>query len=156
MSNINAVFQYFRCPNCDTFFSRTFSSERYLTACSEQIRNIYPNIVHLSRETLFDKLNTFSIKYTSQQKLFKKLAIFDFESTYVQKETFQDTKWIMWIGKHVAISVSIPSKPVEESLLLCNSDPHHPVAPSIGTLEISDSQSKAKMKNLLPDIDKKK
>ena len=27
VSNINAVFQSFRCPNCDIFFNRTFNLE---------------------------------------------------------------------------------------------------------------------------------
>ena len=31
VSNLNAVFQAFRCPNCDTFFNRTFNLERPLT-----------------------------------------------------------------------------------------------------------------------------
>ena len=31
VNNINAVFQSFRCPNCDTFFNRTFKCERHLT-----------------------------------------------------------------------------------------------------------------------------
>ena len=42
LSNINAVFQSFHCPNCDTFSSRTVSLERHLTTCSERVRNIYP------------------------------------------------------------------------------------------------------------------
>ena len=33
VNNINAVFQSFRCPNCDTFFNRTFNLERHLTTC---------------------------------------------------------------------------------------------------------------------------
>ena len=32
---INSVFQSFRCPNCDTFFTRTFNLERHLATCSE-------------------------------------------------------------------------------------------------------------------------
>ena len=35
VNNINAVFQSFCCPNCDTFFNRTFNLERKLTTCSE-------------------------------------------------------------------------------------------------------------------------
>ena len=35
VSNINAVFKAFKCPNCDTFFNRTFNLERHLTTCSE-------------------------------------------------------------------------------------------------------------------------
>ena len=31
VNNINAVFQSFRCPNCDTFFNRTSHLERHLT-----------------------------------------------------------------------------------------------------------------------------
>ena len=70
VSNINAVFEAFRCPNCDTFFNRSFNLERHLTTCSERVRNIYPRNVYQIRETLFEKLDSFGIKYTSQQKLF--------------------------------------------------------------------------------------
>ena len=41
---------------------------------------------------------------------------------------------------------------MEEPYFLCNSDPHHFVAPFIGAPEILASQSKAKMKNLFLDI----
>ena len=51
-SNNNAVFQSFRCPNCDTFFSRTFNFERSFTTCSERekisIRGTYINTEKLS------------------------------------------------------------------------------------------------------------
>ena len=79
VNNINAVFQSFRCPNCDTFFNRTFNLERHLTTCRERMKKVYPKNVYQIRETLFDKLDSFGIKYTSGQKLFKNLAIFDFE-----------------------------------------------------------------------------
>ena len=36
--NINAVFQTYRCPNCVTFFDRTFNLERQLTTCSERAK----------------------------------------------------------------------------------------------------------------------
>ena len=35
VSNIDTVFQAFRCPNCDIFFNGTFNLERHLTTCSE-------------------------------------------------------------------------------------------------------------------------
>ena len=124
VNNIDAVFQSFRCPNCDTFFNRTFSLEQHLTTCSERVKNVYPRNVYQIQETLFDKLDSFGIKYTSEQKLFKNLAIFDFESICVQEETFRDTNRTTWIGKHVPISVSISSNLVEEPVFVCNSDPH--------------------------------
>ena len=153
VSNINAIFQSFHCPNCDTFFSKTFNLERHLTTCSERVKNVYPRNVYQIREILFDKLNSFGISYTSEQKLFKNLAIFDFESICVQEETFKDTITTNWIGKHVPISVSISSNLLEEPIFLCNSDPHYLVASFLGALENLASQSKAKMKNLFPDIE---
>ena len=152
VNNFNAVFQSFRCPNCDTVLNRTFNLERHLTTCSEPVKNVYPRNVYQISETLFDKLDSFGIKYTSEQKLFKKLAIFDFESICVQEETFRDTTTTAWIGKHVPISVLICSKLVQEPIFICNSDPHHLVASFIGALENWASQSKAKMKNLFFDI----
>ena len=153
VSNINAVFQSFRCPNCDTFVNTICNLERHLTTCSERVKNVYPRSVYQILETLFDKLDSFGINYTSEEKLFKNLAIFDFESPCFQEETFTDTITATWIGKHVPISVSISSKVVEEPIFLCNSDPHHLVASFVGALENLASQSKAKMKNLFPDIE---
>ena len=109
VNNINAVFQSYRCPNCDNFFNRTFKLERHLTTCSERVKNVYPRNVYQIRETVFDKLESFGIKYTSEQKLFRKLARFDFESICVQNETFRDTNTTTWIGKHVPISAFFSS-----------------------------------------------
>ena len=153
VNNINAVFQPFRCPTCDTFFNRTFNLERHLTTCSELVKNVYPRNVYQIRKTLFDKLDSFGINYTSEQKLFKNLAMFDFESICVQKETFTDTITTTWIEKPVPISVSISSNLVEETIFFCNSDPQHFVASFIGVLENLASQSKTKMKNLFHDIE---
>ena len=50
VNNINAVFQSFRCPNCDTFFNRTINLERQLTTCSERVKNIYPRNVYQSEK----------------------------------------------------------------------------------------------------------
>ena len=125
VSSINAVFQAFRCPNCDTSFKRTFNLERHLTTCSERVKNVYPRNVYQIRGTLLDKLDSFGIKYTSEQKHFKNLAIFDFESVCVPEETFKDINTTTWIRKHVPISVSVSSNLAEEKIFLCNSDPRH-------------------------------
>ena len=62
VNNINAVFQSFRCLNCDTFLNRTFNLEGHLTTCSERVKNIYSRNVYQIREKLFDKLDSFGIK----------------------------------------------------------------------------------------------
>ena len=151
--NLIAVFQYFRCPNCDTFLNRTFKLERLLTTCSEQVKNMYPRNEYQIRETLFDKLDYFGIKYISQQKLFKNLTLFDFESICVQEESFNDAKTATWIRRHVPISVSISSNLSEEQIFLYNPDPHHHVSSFIETLEGLASQSKAQMNFLFFDIE---
>ena len=106
VSNINTVFQAFRCPNCEIFFSRAFNLERQLTTCNERVKNVYPRNVYQIREALFDRLDSFGIKYTSEHKLFEKLSIFDFESICVQEQAFRDTNTKTWIRKYVPISVS--------------------------------------------------
>ena len=117
------------------------------------MKNVYPKNIYQIRETLFDKLDSFGIKYTSEQKLFKNLPIFDFESICVQEESFKETNTTTWIGKQVPISVSISSNLVEEPFFICNSDPHYLVASFIGALENLASQNKTKMKNLFLDIE---
>ena len=46
VSNINAVFQSFHCPNCDTFSSRIFILEQNLATCSKRVKNVYPRNVY--------------------------------------------------------------------------------------------------------------
>ena len=81
VNNNIAVFQPFRCPKCDTFYNRSFNLERHLITCSELVKNVYPKNLNQIRETLFDKMDSFGIKYTSEQKLFKKLALFNCETS---------------------------------------------------------------------------
>ena len=50
------------------FCNITFSLEQQLTTYSERVKNVYPRNVYQIRETLFDKLDSFGIKYTSEQK----------------------------------------------------------------------------------------
>ena len=152
VNNINAVFQSFRCPNCDTFFNRTINLERHLTTCSEPVKNVYPKNVYQTEETLFDKLDSFAHEYTHEQTLFKNLAILDFESICVQEENFKDTDTTKWIGKHIPISPPISSNLLKGPIFLCNSDPHQLVTSFIGDLENLALQNKAIMKNLYSDI----
>ena len=87
VNNIKAVFQSFRCPNCDTFFTRTFNLEQQLRTFSERVKIVYPKNVYQTPETLFDKLS-FRIEHTKEQTLFKNLAMINFESVCVQEESF--------------------------------------------------------------------
>ena len=151
VNNINAVFRSFRCPNCDTLFDKIFNLERPLNTCSDRVKNVCPRN-YIKCEKLSLASWTLGIKYTSEQKLFKKLAIFDIESICVQKETFRDTN-TTWIGKHVPISESISSNLVEEPVFLCNSDLSHLVASFIGAFENLASQGKVKLKNLILEIE---
>ena len=97
----------FRYSTCDTIFSKNGNLERPLITCSERVKHIYPTNVHQLRETLFEKLDSFNIPYKEDQKLFKNLAVFDFESICVQEETYKKTETTKWIGEHVPISVSV-------------------------------------------------
>ena len=80
VNNFNAVFQSFRCPNCDIFFNRTSNLERHLTMWSERVKNVYPKNVYQTQETLFETLDSFGIEYANDQTLLKNLGIYDFES----------------------------------------------------------------------------
>ena len=98
------------------------------------------------RETLFDKLDSFDIQYTDDQKLFSKLAIFDIESICIPEEKFKNTETTTWIGKLVPISVSISSILIAEPILLCNCNPRGLVESFIDAVEGLATQSKAQMK----------
>ena len=146
INNINVLFKAFRRTTCDTFFSKTGNLERHLVTSSDRGKQIYPKNVYELRETLFEKLDAFNIPYRNDQKLFKNLAIFDFESLCVKEDSYKQTETTTWIGKHVPISVSNSSNLIPEPIFLCNANPHHLSLSFITALEGLATQSKAQMK----------
>ena len=146
VNNINALFMVFRCTTCDTFFSKTGNLERHLVTCSDRVKHIYPkNVYHLG-ETFFEKLDAYNVPYRNEQKLFKNLAIPDFESDCVKENSYKQTETTTWIGKIVPISVSISSNLIPEPIFLCNANPHHLISSFITALKGLATQSKAQMK----------
>ena len=146
VDNIHALFKAFGCPTCDTHFQKTGNLERHLVRCSERVKRLYPKNVYQLRETLFDKLDSFGIQYTNDQKLFTNLAVFDFESICIPVEKFKNTETTTWIGKRVPISVSISSNLIAKPMFLCNSNPSYLVESFIDAVEGLATQSKAQMK----------
>ena len=145
VSDMNFFFKSFCCSSCDTIFSKTEILERHLITCSKRVKHIYPKNVYQLRETLFEKLDSFNIPYREDQKLFKNLAIFVFESICVKEETYKQTETTKWIGKHVTLSVSISSHLIPESIFLCNSDPRPLVSSFVSAFKGLATQSKAQM-----------
>ena len=153
VDKINALLRAFRCPTCDTCFQKTGNLERHLVRCSERVNNIYSKNVYQLRETLFDKLDSFDIQYTDEQKLFGNLAVFDFESICIPEEKIKNTETTTWIGKHVPRSVSISSNLLAMPIFLCNSNPRNLVESFIDAVEGLATQSKAQMKLKFQEIE---
>ena len=146
VNNINALFKVFWCTTYDTFFSTTWNLERHFVTCSDRVKHIYPKNVYERREMLFEKLDAFNIPNRNEQKLFKNLAILDFESICVKEDSYKQTETTTWIGKHVPLSVSISSNLIPEPIFLCNANPHNLISYFITALEGLTTQSKTQMK----------
>ena len=91
---------------------------------------------------MFEKLERFNFPIFEDNKLFKNLAIFDFESICVPTEGLKETQITAWIGKHVPISVSILSNLVDEPIFLYNKDPQNLINEFVTSLELLAEQSK--------------
>ena len=69
--------------------------------------------MHQTTEKRSDKVDSFAVLYTDNQKLFKNMALFGFGSICVQEDKFYETDTKTWIGKHVPIYLSISSNLIE-------------------------------------------
>ena len=153
VDDINTFFKRSSCPNCDTFIKRAGNFHRQVKSCKDRIQHIYPKIVYTLRETLFHKLDGFGIEYEEKQKLFKNLAVFDFESIWVPSNEIKDTNTTTWIGKNEPISVSTSSNLIQEPIFLCNKDPKTLIVSFFESLEELSSKSKAEMLQKISPID---
>ena len=124
-----------------------------MVRCSKRVKHIQPKNVYQLRETLFDKLDSFDIQYTDDQKLFNNLTVFEFESICIPEEEFKNTETTTWIGKHVPISVPISSNLIAKPIFLCNSNPRDLVESFIDAVEGLATKSKAQMKLKFPEVE---
>ena len=81
------------------------------------------------------------------------MAIFPFESIFVQEDKLQDTDTTTWTGKHVPISVSILSNLIDQPIFLCNSNSEALLESFVNDLEGLATQSKAQMKLIFLQIE---
>ena len=152
VDDINTFFKRFRCPSCDTFIKYVSNFNRHVKSCKDRVQHIYPKSVYALRETLFDKLDAFGISYNHDQKLFKNLANFDFESICVPTEELKDTNTTTWIGKHEPISVSISTNLIGEPVFLCDKDPKNLIVSFVEALEELANKSKTEMQTKFASI----
>ena len=89
------------------------------------MKHFYPKNVYKLQETLFEKLEGFSLPVSEDNKFFENMAIFDFESISVLTEELKEAQTTTWIGKHVPISVSMSSNLIDEPIFLYNKDPQN-------------------------------
>ena len=109
VNSIISLVKFFGSSTCDTFFSKNDNLERLLVDCIERLERFYPKNVYELRECIFEKLDAFKFPYKNEQFFFENLAVFDFELTNVEEETYKETETTNWIGEPVAILVSILS-----------------------------------------------
>ena len=134
-------------------FQKTGNLGRHLVRCSEGVKHIYPKNVYQLRETFFDKLDSFDIQYTDDQKLFNNLAVFDFESICIPEGKFKNTETTTWIDKHFPLLVSMTSNVITMPMFLCNSNPSDLVESFLDGLEGLATLSKTQMKLKLLDVE---
>ena len=146
VNDINKFFKKFRCPSCDVFFNHSGHFNRHLKTCKERVKNIYPRGVYSLRETLFEKLDNFSIAYPEDYTLFKNLAVFDFEAICVHSVDISNTATTSWIGTHVPVSVSIFSNLLKEPIFLCEKDPNRLIISFVAQLETLSAKNKADLR----------
>ena len=135
------------------FLNKSDNFNKHLLRCKDRVKNIYPKNVYELRETLFEKLEGFTIPVSEDNKLFNNLAIFNFESVCVPTEELKETQTTTWIGKHVPISVSISSNLIDDPIFLYNKDQQNLIIAFVSNLELLSEKSKLEMRTKFQDIE---
>ena len=153
VNDINKFFKKFRCPSCDVFFNHSGNFNRHLKTCKERVKKVYPRGVYSLRETLFEKLDNFSIAYPEDDTLFKNLAVFDFEAICVHSVDINNTATTSWIGTHVPVSVSISSNLLDQPVFICENDPNRLIISFVAQLEILAAKNKVDVRSKFLEVE---
>ena len=86
VSKTITLFKTYRRPSCDQFINKAVNLEKQSTICKKRVNHNLPKNVDQQRETFFDKLDACDISYMDDQKNFKNMADFDFQSICFENE----------------------------------------------------------------------
>ena len=135
------------------FFNHSGHFNRHLKNCKERAKNDYPRGVYSLRETLFEKLDNFSIAYPEDDTLFKNLAVFDFEAICVHSVDASNTATTSWIGTHVPVSVSISPNLLNEPIFICDEDPNRLIISFVAQLETLAAKNKVDVRSMFLEVE---
>ena len=124
-----------------------------MKTCKERVKNVCPRGVYYWRETLFEKLDNFSIAYPEDDTLFKNLAVFDFEAICVHLVDINNTATTSWLGTHVLVLVSISSILLDEPVFLCENDPNLLIISYVAQLEILAAKNKVNVRSNFLEVE---
>ena len=102
---------------------------------------------------MFEKLEGFKFPVSEDNKRFKNLVVFDFESICVPTKKLQEIQTTTWIVKHVAISIFIPSNLIDEPIFLFKKDPKNLIMVFVSNLELLAEKSKLELRTKFQDIE---
>ena len=147
--NINSVLKNFRCQNCSKIFTTSWLLNRHFQTCDDKVKHTYPNGPNKLRETIFDELDDINIHVDENRRLFKNLAVFDFEAIAVPlKSDSSNQENTTWIARHVPISVAISSNLYQEPIFLCSSDPKELIRQFVTDLQKFSEKSATQYRQL--------
>ena len=101
---------------------------------------------------MFEKLSKFGITVPEDYRLFKNLAIFDFESICVTENNSVSNNSTSWVGKHEPISVSISSNLLKSPIFICDPQPIKVVTQFVDALENLANESRDQMQSQIADV----
>ena len=94
-----AVFNCFRCENCNTFFQKHANLRRHLPVCSEKVREKFPNSAYRLKETVFENFRNLELQF---QKItnFLKILQFLISNQFAWRKTIpcQTTQLHGWVS----------------------------------------------------------
>ena len=146
VSNINALFKTDRCPSCDQFIKTvhngSFTWRGNWLLAKKDLNMFLQKRVSIARNTNW-QTRLFEYPSLLDQKLFKILALFDFESICVQKT--KSALLMFQLGLDW-ISVSISSNLIEQPFFLYSSNSGAFVEYFIEAIDSLATHSKAQLK----------
>ena len=102
---------------------------------------------------MFEKLEGFKFPVSEDNKFFKNLVIFDFESVCVPSVKLQELQTTTWIVKHVPISVFRSANLIDEPSFLFMKDPQNLIMVFVSYLELLAEKSKLENRIKFQDIE---
>ena len=105
IKNFSTFAVRYKCQLCDRIFNRSDNLQRHVMTCSNDVKEVYVGGKYKPKETIFQLLEKEGYVVPKEDRYYKFVSVFDYESVQIKNEETSKGRFIKYTHQPITFSI---------------------------------------------------